>query len=249
MSHRLRNIASATTPKIGRKLIQAYRLARMRVRNAERPLDEVFAEVYASRQWGEGDLFDSGSGSRGVAATRYVETVRAIVEGTGIRSAVDIGCGDFRVASRFANALDSYVGVDVVPSLIRRNTEVYTGPGVRFAVVDATTEDPPAAEICLIRQVLQHLSNDQIACILKRCERYPVVLVTEHWPAQKFAAKANIDKPHGPDTRLDRGSWVDISQPPFNCQQTREVLAVEVERPLYHSGEMIRTHLWHPQPS
>jgi hypothetical protein len=232
-------------PRI-REWVATTRLRKTRQRNGARPIGEVFSEVYECGRWGAGEDFDSGSGSRGQPADRYAAYIRELIRETGARKAVDIGCGDFRVASRFADSLASYLGVDVVNDVISRNMSMYGRSGVSFSVLDAADSELPAADICLIRQVLQHLSNLQIAEILNRCHSYRLVVVTEHWPAPGAARKPNIDKPHGPDTRLDRGSWVDIERAPFDCAPVDEVLRVRVDAPLYRVGETIRTQLWRP---
>jgi hypothetical protein len=136
--------------------------------------------------------------------------------------------------------------VDVVPELISRNAEAHAGPGVSFVTLDAAVTELPRGDLCLIRQVLQHLSNHEIAAILRQCSDYPMVMITEHWPAVSMQTVANIDKPHGGDTRLDRGSWVDITATPFSCGPTENALEVPVERPLYADGETIRTVIWWP---
>jgi hypothetical protein len=234
------------TLRHGRQLLTSYRLRAVRRRNAARPVADVFAEVYASGSWGQGDTFDSGSGSRGEPAARYVDTVRSLIREHGVHTALDLGCGDFRVAQSFAGELSHYRGVDVVPDLIARNQTVYGGTAVEFAVLDATRDELPDADLCLVRQVLQHLSNVEISAILSRCARFPLVVITEHWPADVARSAPNVDKPHGPDTRLDRGSWVDITAPPFSLAGVTELLRVPVESPLFHHGETIRTHLWRP---
>src|SRR5262245_60741892 len=108
----------------------------MRHRNANRTATDVFSEIYESGRWGDGEAFDSGSGSRGEAAIRYASTVRSLLQQIGARSAVDIGCGDFRVAKQFVDELDSYVGIDVVPGLIARNVDNFGRPGVEFRLLD-----------------------------------------------------------------------------------------------------------------
>jgi hypothetical protein len=229
-----------------REQISASQLKARRAHNAEKPVEAVFTEVYASGVWGKGEEFDSGSGSRGTVAAEYAALMRRIIDAEKARSVVDIGCGDFRVASQFVEGLDSYLGVDVVEHLIARNTATYGRPGIRFDTVDASQSDLPGADICLVRQVLQHLSNRQIAGILERCRKFPLVVVTEHWPSAAVASAPNRDKPHGPDTRLDKNSYVDIASDPFRVEPVEEVLRLPVDRSLYHPGETIRTVMWRP---
>lgn len=241
----LRGRVAGHAPTALRGWVAKVRLRRLRRANATRPVEEVFAEIYASGRWG-GETYHSGSGSRQVPAARYAAYVRNLIRSTGARTAVDIGCGDFQVAGQFVDELDGYHGVDVVREIVDRNTARYGTDAITFRVLDAATGDLPPADICLVRQVLQHLSNQQIAAILGRCAGYPLVVVTEHWPATRAQRLSNVDKPHGPDTRLDQGSWVDITAPPFGCAPVEEVLSAPVNRPEYHAGETIRTHLWRP---
>jgi hypothetical protein len=234
-------------PRPARRLISTVRRNRRRRRDAARSVAEVFTDTYASGRWGGGgEPFDSGSGSHGAVAEQYAGYIRHLLRETGARTAVDVGCGDFRVAAQFVDCLDSYHGVDVVESLVARNRARFGGPGVEFSVLDATVDELPGADVCLIRQVLQHLGNRQVAQILRRCERYPLVVVTEHWPAPAVTRAPNVDKVHGPDTRLDRGSYVDIASPPFNRVPVEEVLRLAADPPQYRVGETIRTHLWRP---
>jgi hypothetical protein len=245
---KLRHGVAQRTPAQVREWVAAGRLARQRQRNATRSAGEVFADVYARRLWGGGaDVYDSGSGSHGAAAAAYTDLIRGLVRDHGVRSVVDLGCGDFRVASGFVDAVADYHGVDVVADLIAHNTREYGRPGVRFSQLDASVDEPPPAELCLIRQVLQHLSNHQIATILDLCRRYPLVVVTEHLPDPAFATEPNRDKPHGPDTRLDSGSYVDIAAPPFAREPVTELLRVPVPAVLYHPGEVLRSQLWQPE--
>ncbi|GAB3803360.1 class I SAM-dependent methyltransferase [Micromonospora zhanjiangensis] len=237
---------AGVTPRVLKDWRRAVVMAAIRRRNAGRSAERVFADIYAEGRWGAGETFDSGTGSRGELAIRYAEYVRSLVQRLGVRSVVDVGCGDFRVAGLFADHVESYHGVDVVPAVIARNNELHGAPGVRFSVLDATVRPLPEGDLCLVRQVLQHLSNRQIAGILAHCRQFPTVLVTEHWPAPDRMRRPNIDKPHGPDIRLDRGSWVDITRPPFDCRPVREVLRLSLGLPLFRSGETVRTFLWQP---
>jgi hypothetical protein len=72
----------------------------------------------------------------------------------------------------------------------------------------------PDGDLFLLRQVLQHLDNERIGRVLERLLG-PHVLVTEHVPSRP-GARANRDKPMGPDIRLYAGSGVFPELPPFN---------------------------------
>jgi SAM-dependent methyltransferase len=230
--------------------IQAYRRTALRRANASQSAAEVFSDVYKQGRWGRDQDFDSGYGSRDDVTQAYKDFTRSLIEETGARRAVDIGCGDFRVAAGFVDALELYIGIDVVPTLIERNTRLFGQPGVQFQSMDAATSDMPDADICFIRQVLQHLSNSEIDAILNRCSKYPIVVVTEEWPPDEYRSARlgrvpNRDKPHGGDTRIEIGSWVDISAEPFSRGPVVERLFGAVDESAKDLG-LLRTLVWRP---
>src|ERR1700733_1012595 len=117
-----------TTLRGVRHPVSTLRGSLVQQRNSELSAEEVFSSIYLKGGWGRTQDFDSGYGSRDELAQRHKDLARAIIEETGSKRAVDIGCGDFRVASGFVDLLDSYTGIDVVPSLIERNVKLFGGP-------------------------------------------------------------------------------------------------------------------------
>jgi len=168
---------------------------------------DVFRRIYASGVWG--GEFCSGEGS--ADAENYCEIVRSVVTDKRIATVVDLGCGDFRVGKALASFTE-YVGVDVVPEMIERNRTKF--PGVRFECLDLIVDALPKADLAIVRQVFQHLSNAQIAAALENLKQYRFLLVSEHVP--KNPRQFNRDKVHGPDVRAYYGSGVYVDQPPFS---------------------------------
>jgi SAM-dependent methyltransferase len=177
---------------------------------------EAFERIYANNLWGgaPGELC-SGSGSAEAITGPYVECVRAFIASHGIRSVVDLGCGDFQVGRRIATPELQYVGVDIVRPLVQRNQERFGSASVRFECSDLMAGPLPVAELALLRQVLQHLSNAQILRVLQNTAAYRYLIVTEHLPCGSDV-RPNLDKPHGPDTRLYDRSGVFLDQAPFS---------------------------------
>lgn len=196
---------------------------------------EAFERIYAENLWGgaPGELC-SGSGSADAVTGPYVECVQRFIADHGITEVADLGCGDFQVGRQLLTPGLRYVGVDLVRPLIRRNQERFGREGVRFESLDLVQDRLPPAELALLRQVLQHLSNEEILSILKNTEQYPHVLVTEHLPLGKDV-RPNLDKPHGPDTRLYDRSGVFLDLPPFSLR-TRVLLETPIA-----PGEVLRT--------
>lgn len=215
----------------------ARSLARTRREFAPRTLQESFEVIYERRLWGDGDRAPlSGSGSGDSFAESYASLVREVIRREGAKSVADLGCGDFSVGRRVAIPGIDYVGVDIVPGIITKNSREYESEHVRFELGDLTGEVAlPVADLGLLRQVLQHLSNDEIGRALKRCAQFETVLVTEHIPSGN-GWPPNVDKPHGPDIRLYDGSGVLLEAPPFSLQ------IEELNRlPLERGGGVLRT--------
>jgi SAM-dependent methyltransferase len=195
-------------------------------RNRFRTNGDIFDEIYANAQWGgkAGDI-NSGYGSDGELAESYVKAVVSFLREVSCSVVVDIGCGDFRIGSRIAFAIPQYVGVDVSSIAIGRNKSLHNRDGVSFVVCDAEHDPLPSGDVCLIRQVLQHLSNRSIKKILDRLvATYRYVIVTEHLPSQNSFRAFNLDKPTGGDVRPYFGSGVYVDRPPFGLSIDRVLL-------------------------
>ena len=182
----------------------------------------VFDKIYADGLWGDGD-FNSGRGSRDSAIVApYVDATRRFFASLPAPpDAVDLGCGDFAVGSQLRDCCRSYVACDVVPALVARNACRY--PGTEFRVLDLAADELPAGDVVMIRQVLQHLSNREIARVLPQIERkFKYLILTEHLPADELF-EPNLDKPAGADVRVHvNGSGVVLTRAPFNLRAVEE---------------------------
>jgi len=204
-----------------RKLLQDFRrrywiLPRMHRTYSSLSVRETFRKIYLSKAWGDNPSgFCSGAGSSGLAAEQYCIAIVDYIHKNKIRWVVDLGCGDFAVGRRFVEACGvHYTGVDVVPELIEHHRQTVNDPRVSFQCADITCDRLPAADLCLVRQVLQHLSNDEIARVMANIAQFRMVLVSEDVPMNPRSF--NRDKPHGPDVRAYYGSGVYLDQPPFS---------------------------------
>lgn len=204
----------------------------------------VFGDIYRKNQWGSdpAQKFFSGSGSRTDASAAYCDFVSDFIAENGIISVVDLGCGDFTVSGQIDMGPADYTGVDVFPDLIELNNETHGGAKVRFVHADIVEDDLPSGQLCLIRQVLQHLSNADIQRILAKLTGYRHVLITDGQAPIAGDRRRNFDKPTGRSTRaslFDNGLWLEL--PPF-ALPARVVLeyAIADGQP---PGEILRTLL------
>lgn len=213
-------------------------------RNADRSAQEIFEDIYSKGKWG-GAGPGEGSGSDVRVAGSYIDYVNGFLhDHPEIQRIVDIGCGDFRVARHF-NLGDGqrYVGTDIVASLVERHQYRYGSDRITFQQLDAAADPLPDADLYLVRQVLQHLSNAEVARVLNKVRQGRLTLITEHHPAPDHLVARNLDKPTGPDIRVYEGSGLYLDHPPFEIPGAEIVLEAPVAKGLVSPGEVLVTYL------
>jgi hypothetical protein len=241
---RLRRIVKPFVPKpifrMCTNLIWARTWAQVRQQYSQLSVAEAFTQTYQNKLWGgtEGNEFFSGSGSLDKFAAPYVEWLTRFIAERGIKTIVDLGCGDFRIGQQICSAISvKYVGVDIVSDLIALNQSRHGNATVSFKCADIIEDELPDGDLCLIRQVLQHLSNAQISRVLTNCSKFPYWVVTEDVHCGR-RMRPNLDIMHGPDNRLHKRSGVFLDRAPFSLQ-TQSILEI----PCPEFSSVIRTCL------
>jgi len=207
------------TPQPVYNLYSVFRARRIQARYKSLSCADAFDRIYATGFWGtgaSGSTPHSGFGSRGRCALEYGELLEGLLRGFRTATVADLGCGDFSVGRVIAGMAADYVGVDIAESVIAHNARAYAGDRVRFVRADLTRDSLPPADVALVRQVLQHLSNAEIQAALRNIvSTYPIVYVSDEiYTGPKCLP--NLDMTHGPSTRVHFRSGVFIDQPPFN---------------------------------
>lgn len=121
-------------------------------------LGEVFSKIYNSEAWGRG----SGTGSYPQFTIEYRAFLEKFLCMNGIRSIVDIGCGDWQSTCLLdLNGVD-YYGFDVIPSIVKVNTLKYGSKNVTFSVMPDDLDALPPADLLIMKDVLQHMPDHEI---------------------------------------------------------------------------------------
>ncbi len=240
---RVADIVKSRTPWAIRRLSRRLKRELEWARNRSLPLQAVFETIYAENAWGgEQGSFYSGPGSDGLAADIYVAEVKRFIATHGVRSVVDLGCGDFRVAHKIVHQGLSYVGVDLVQHLVDANTEQFGAGNIRFECRDITEDQLPSGDLCLMREVLQHLSNRQIRRVLAKLGSFRYVIYSDYQPPAWARCVPNRDITPGLYTRIWKNSAVFLDQPPFNIP-TRLLFEAPASTVLRSRDERIRSYL------
>lgn len=197
------------------------------------PAEEIFDKIYEDGLWGKNEqgIATSGQGSHDPGIVDpYIGVVRKITRDYKLSTAVDLGCGDFAVGSQIYTLFDRYTACDISQTILRRNRERYQAPTLTFQKLNLAIDPIPKADIVFVRQVLQHLSNQEIKSFVdqvheKKFCRY--LLVTEHLPSED-GFTPNIDQSTGPHIRHGKRSGIMLHLAPFHlvCEDQRDVLTV-----------------------
>ncbi len=195
--------------------------------------------VYLEKKWGgKNKDFYSGGGSHSKRLVGpYVRTIKTFLDSKPNKLTVcDFGCGDFNVGKRLVEFSKTYQAFDVVEELIVRNRKQFKNEKLTFDCLDIVADELPQGDCVLIRQVLQHLSNDHIKEVVPKLKQFKYAIITEHLPKKEFVP--NLDKTTGVNIRLSRNSGVVLHEPPFSIAA---VSREELLRIPYNKGVVVTT--------
>lgn len=123
---------------------------------AQRKYEPQFTEIYLRRYWGSGESV-SGGGSEQIATRVVRQVLPRIIEEKGVRSLLDVPCGDFHWMQSVDLQSIDYIGGDIVQPLIEKNATKHGRAGVRFMHFDVINDDLPTSDLVLCRDCLVHL--------------------------------------------------------------------------------------------
>lgn len=169
--------------------------------------ESLFREIYEVDGWSGG----SGLGSIPDATVVYRQVVQRLLDAPDVRTVVDAGCGDWQISRLLDWSGVSYLGVDVVPELIQRNTAEFGRAGIRFEARDMSQAALPKADLLVCKDVLQHWPNAWVGAFLARASRrYRYVLVTND-------VLSTDCEPDSLNRDIGLGLWrlLDVARPPF----------------------------------
>jgi len=208
---------------------------------------EVFSRIYHKRIWTGDEELSSGAGSRSPdLVDPYVEAITRWAEAHDgkLLTALDLGCGDFQVGTRIFPHFGKYIAADIVPILIDTHRTNHVAPNLEFRCVDGIDEELPQADVIFIRQVLQHLSNEQILKILPKLQKFKHAIISEHIPSPAQLGAKNLDKVHGGGIRLGQRSGIYLEDPPFNLKPRQSTVLLELAHgpDVDRAGVIVTTH-------
>ena len=164
---------------------------------------EVFSKIYKEDLWHGG----SGAGSKLENVKEYVEILQKYIDKPEIKTVLDLGCGDWQFSKFLDLSSVSYLGVDVVESVIESNSTSYSASNIKFISRDITTYELPKVDLIICKDVLQHLCNKDVVATL-------VKIIT----SSKFSLITNDFNPENTENKdINNGDYrcLDLTLSPF----------------------------------
>lgn len=118
--------------------------------------DGVFGEIYRRNLWGSRES-RSGTGSTLESTRRVREYLPDLVQRLGVKTLIDVPCGDFYWMKTIDLGCD-YLGIDVVDEVVTDNTQRYAERNRKFLRRDVRDENVPRGDLILSRDLLVHFS-------------------------------------------------------------------------------------------
>ncbi len=163
-------------------------------------LRKIFDEKYvsATSDWSGG----SGPGSEPFYNIAYCAFLESFLIQNRVCYVDDIGCGDWSFSRYVRFEGITYRGFDIAPSIIERNAAKFTAPNVSFQVMPDDKAAVPGADLLIMKDVLQHLSDEEIFDFQQRVfPKYEYCLITNSY--NKSNEPRNVDIANGGFRCLD----------------------------------------------
>lgn len=168
--------------------------------------EDLFTRYHRENFWNDHESV-SGSGSNTANTSKLIDELRPMFDQLGVRSLLDIPCGDYQWMSRVPLEGIHYTGGDVVKDLTDQLEEQHGDNSVEFRHLNLLEDKLPCADLIFCRDCLVHFSCADIRRALKTIkDSGAMYLATTHFPE----TKKNFD--------IVTGDWrrLNFTRPPFN---------------------------------
>jgi len=165
---------------------------------------EIFNDIYRYNAWGNG----SGTGSIYENCKIYMQYLQTFLKHNNIKSVCDAGCGDWQFSKHMNWEGIEYIGLDV-SNIVLENAKKHTAQNIKFLELNALDDELPKADLLIMKDVIQHWSNQDIIDFLPKLSDYDYCLITNGFPNESMKSVNQNIRPGGCRP-------VDLSKHPFN---------------------------------
>jgi hypothetical protein len=150
-----------------------------------RPAEDVFTSIFDGNKW-QGKESVSGQGSDTQQTRVVIRELPVVIRDLGIRTLLDVPCGDFHWMKEVDRGEARYIGADIVAHLVQRNEVQYGSDRVRFQKLNLLTDNIPKVDMIFCRDCLVHFSFEDVFRALQNiCSSESTYLLTTSFPGRR----------------------------------------------------------------
>jgi FkbM family methyltransferase len=177
--------------------------------------EEIFSRIYNEYGFFGSQESRSGDGSTIKSTVWIREKIKDLVTQKGIKTVVDIPCGDFNWMKEIVFNFEHYIGGDIVEKCIEDNKEKYESKRIEFIHFDLVKDKIPSGDLLIVRDVIGHFPLEDgkkiVDNILSSDCKY---LLATSWydPSDPTFNKTHINE----DVPYGRFYFLNLTSSPFN---------------------------------
>jgi SAM-dependent methyltransferase len=183
-------------------------------------IQQDFNRIYSANYW-NGEVSRSGRGSDPDQTHFLIPLLANLIKQRGIKSVLDLGCGDLCWMQHVLPGIYMYLGVDVVQDVIDKNRVVFDSEDVQFLCDDITRVHIPDFDLILCRDAICHMTYEDAFRLINN-----VRVSRAKWFLTTTIMKDGLVNPETHDLPNSSFTWypVILTKPPFNFPAPVEVL-------------------------
>ena len=176
--------------------------------------EEHFTGFWRDNVWGDAES-RSGAGSSLEQTAVLRDALPPLLRDLGVRSLLDVPCGDFAWMQNVDLAGIDYVGGDIVGAMIDELDRTYGRSDRRFVRLDVISDTVPRVDAVMVRDLFLHLPNAKVLEALRNVRASGATyLLASTYPA----AASN------PDVEMGRHRFPNLTLPPFSLPTPERVV-------------------------
>lgn len=170
-----------------------------------------FELIYKNNFWSSSESV-SGLGSELKNTINLRNKLVKLIQNYNIKSILDVPCGDFNWIKHILNKDLTYIGGDIVSTLIDNNNKFYKNDRINFIQIDITEDTLPNSDLMICRDCLIHLSFNNIKLFFNNFIRSNI----EYILLTSYKLKNTNYKIKNEDILDGDFREIDLSNQPFN---------------------------------
>lgn len=169
-------------------------------------ITEVFTGIFNRNTWGS-DESVSGNGSSLLQTRKLRKWLPKLLKKLGVKTLLDVPCGDFNWMRKVDLGDISYIGGDIVEEIIIADRKKYRGNKKDFRIIDVIGDKLPKADLIICRDCFVHFSYRDIS----------KAVMNLHKSGIKYLLLTTVPD-HSDNFNIKTGDWraLNFEEAPFN---------------------------------